>query len=43
MGLEHTKIELFEGLTSIKDKLVMLIFIYQIVVKSKVDGRKGLY
>ena len=43
MGLEHTKIELFEGLASVKDKLVMLIYIYHVVVKGKVNGRRGLY
>jgi hypothetical protein len=43
MGLEHTKIELFEGIASVKDKLVMLIYIYHVVVKGKVEGRRGLY
>jgi len=43
MGLEHTKIELFEGLASVKDKLVMLIYIYHVVVKGEIEGRRGLY
>ena len=43
MKLEHTKIEIFEGLSSVKDKLVMLIFIYHVIVKDKVEGRRDLY
>jgi hypothetical protein len=31
--------EIFEGLSSAKDKLVMLIFIYHIIVKEKVEDR----